>query len=210
MTYLTDDGGATVLLDCAAHPATGETCDLALRRLDPPKVNGAVIVPPLAGRHLAFDGRRVHAVVPVLGGTRATAASPRLTLLVNVWIGHRPLAVEPFPTCLLEKLASPLDVQLFESPGRFLEDDLGSPPLPYACTGGPRTQLASDLPVTAPGPFVTLIVPSALLLQDGNVPNHDRTPRACYSSSDDDPIALILQRPSPDDEAIAGGRAPNV
>lgn len=62
VTYLSDTGGATVLLDCAAHPATGSLCDLSLKPLsEPASIWTCQIVRPAIGRHLCFDGRRMWA-----------------------------------------------------------------------------------------------------------------------------------------------------
>lgn len=62
VTYLSNTGGATVLLDCAAHPATGSLCDLSLKPLsEPASLWSCQIVRPAIGKHLCFDGRRMSA-----------------------------------------------------------------------------------------------------------------------------------------------------
>ena len=61
---------------------------------------------PRAGKHLVFDGRLLHGVPADLaaidpGGAPPASTSaqqplaPRVTLLVNVWLGHQPIGIEP-------------------------------------------------------------------------------------------------------------------
>jgi len=140
VTYLTTFGGPTVVLNCVAHPMSGEPTALAPLFSDLPqgRVDGADVVFPTLGRHLKFDGRKMHAVVPALASRTAQASEdqPRLTLLVNVWIGHKPLAVEPFPNHFLDKL-SPASGPLC----LFRPIDHGTPLQPLPLDSGPRLRL---------------------------------------------------------------------
>jgi len=90
VTYLTSYGAPTVVTPVrrSSDGTMDETC------------NGNVVVShPVSGKHLAFDGRYLHGVPEVLNRAAhgAAAEGRRVTLLVNVWLNHRPFAVQRFP-----------------------------------------------------------------------------------------------------------------
>jgi hypothetical protein len=90
VTYLTPFGAPTVVLPVRRSSAG------VLDRL----CNGNVVVShPVPGKHLAFDGRYLHGVPEVLrrAAPGAAAIGRRVTFLVNVWLNHRPFAVQRFP-----------------------------------------------------------------------------------------------------------------
>mmetsp|Transcript_14551 Transcript_14551/g.19403 ORF Transcript_14551/g.19403 Transcript_14551/m.19403 type:complete len:364 (-) Transcript_14551:250-1341(-) len=105
VTYLTANGGPTVLLDCAAHPATGIPVSIDDLNCPIQSCQTLELVYPAIGRHLSFDGRKMHAVVPALQRQSASSAHPRITLLVNIWLGHTPLAVQRIPEIIIPQLA---------------------------------------------------------------------------------------------------------
>ena len=84
VTYL-DGGGAapTLFFDCREEEL-------------PKRVGKAYVSKVEAGKHVAFDGRLLHAASSLLG-SRASGdgRQKRVTLLVNVWLTHKPVdAVE--------------------------------------------------------------------------------------------------------------------
>jgi len=102
VTYLTDEGGATLVcpltraadghLDAVDEKGSDKERDLAAPWL--------IVSHPVEGKHLVFDGRHLHGVpdslkrLPVTGGGEG---NPRITLLVNVWLNHSPFGIERFP-----------------------------------------------------------------------------------------------------------------
>jgi hypothetical protein len=93
VTYLTSYGNPTLVLsqptlrpfsDGSALQGLGAHCDA-----------GLFVSHPVAGKHLAFDGRLLH-------GCPTThridhIAGEWLSLLVNLWLGYQPTGVERFP-----------------------------------------------------------------------------------------------------------------
>ncbi|CAK0816579.1 unnamed protein product, partial [Prorocentrum cordatum] len=79
VTYLGSRGAPTVLL-----PVVADAHGRAVRA-----GADAFISHPLAGKHLCFDGRLMHGALHDLGET-STEEYVRTTLLVNLWVGHRP------------------------------------------------------------------------------------------------------------------------
>jgi len=66
---------------------------------------------PEQGKHMAFDGRHLHAVFPSL--TRAAERNHlaeegenRVTFLVNIWLGHRPLRCATLSADKLSKMSN--------------------------------------------------------------------------------------------------------
>eukprot|EP00966_Prymnesium_polylepis_P274904 6351963-Prymnesium_polylepis.1 len=105
VTYLTDGGAPTVLLEVRASgggggvpggPLSDEGAELLVgtRRRPvvsdgPPRHAAALISYPRAGKLLAFSGALLHGVAPQLA--EPSEAAERITLLVNVWVHHHPL-----------------------------------------------------------------------------------------------------------------------
>ena len=88
VTYLGDTGAPTMVAD-KTPPVMYEELE-AFRGA----IGNAVLSHPEAGKHLSFDGRMLH------GAPRELAregSGLRATFLVNVWLGHKPADVEPFP-----------------------------------------------------------------------------------------------------------------
>ena len=95
VTYLGDSGAPTMVADKTA-PVMYEDIE-AFRGAIP----HAVLSHPETGKHLSFDGRMLHGAPRELARresvTEKNANYLRATFLVNVWLGHKPADVEPFP-----------------------------------------------------------------------------------------------------------------
>ena len=128
VTYLSDVGAPTLVLDVPAPP----TADAPL---DPSQgaIGGGTLSYPKRGKHLVFDGRHLHGAVPTrterAGDVRRGAT--RVSFLVNVWLNHRPRGIESLPAELLPQLSKSLLV--VEAPSRSAsagssanDDDTGS------------------------------------------------------------------------------------
>ena len=118
ITYLTDLGSPTLIMDCQVHPLTGEWI------VPDESVEGFVSWPSV-GKHTSFDGRYLHAAPPDLMGDKNAfekqiecAAKKddgtskairrrhrRVTFLVNVWLNYRPYDVNPFPESMVDKMS---------------------------------------------------------------------------------------------------------
>ena len=107
VTYLTPHGAPTVVLPVVADAAGRAQAATPVDSADP--LNKGFASHPLVGKHLAFDGRLLHGCPydgPQTGEVAATAGavSPeqlRVTILVNLWLGHRPHRVERLPQDLV-------------------------------------------------------------------------------------------------------------
>jgi hypothetical protein len=100
VTYLNDGGAPTLILPLAAsksgrcvHPHSG----------DPPA--GAFLSYPRKGKHLAFDGRLLHGAphllaMPLAASDNAAPDGMRTTILVNIWLGHKPIGTSRLPEAL--------------------------------------------------------------------------------------------------------------
>ncbi|VEU43204.1 unnamed protein product [Pseudo-nitzschia multistriata] len=118
ITYLTDLGSPTLIMDCLVHPLTGEWI------VPSESVNGFVSWPSV-GKHTSFDGRYLHASPPDLMGEKdafqkqlefvpssdeATLKKQRrrhrrVTFLVNVWLNYKPYNVHKFPESMIDKMS---------------------------------------------------------------------------------------------------------
>ena len=98
VTYLSDRGAPTLvtpltIADAVEGPGRAE--DGATLECE--------LVEPAVGRHLVFDGRKLHAAFPSLRRTSGATAdggdsvSTRVTFLANIWVGHRPLGIRRLP-----------------------------------------------------------------------------------------------------------------
>lgn len=99
VTYLSDVGGPTAVLDQRISSYGGLE--------DSDNIAQGCLCWPSVGRHLVFDGRLLHGVAAADSHTNDT----RYTFLVNIWIGHQPTGVRPFPEAKLSQL-SPLSDSL--------------------------------------------------------------------------------------------------
>ena len=80
MTYLSDCGAPTLILDCRNSQRPSETAQVY------GSMKGGTLCWPQRWKHLAFDGQLLHGTVPM-----PTALSGRrITFLVNLWLNHRP------------------------------------------------------------------------------------------------------------------------
>lgn len=95
VTYLGDAGAPTMVAD-KTPPVMYE--DVSAFR---GAITNAVLSHPETGKHLSFDGRMLHGAPRELARresvTEKNANYLRATFLVNVWLGHKPADVEPFP-----------------------------------------------------------------------------------------------------------------
>lgn len=121
ITYFTDLGSPTLIMDCQVHPLTGEWI------VPDASVEGFVSWPSV-GKHTSFDGRYLHAAPPDLMGSKdafrkqlesAVAKNGddnskskaqkrrhrRVTFLVNIWLNYRPYDVNPFPESMIDKMS---------------------------------------------------------------------------------------------------------
>jgi len=96
VTYLGSSGAPTVVL-----PAVADAHGRAVRA----GACCAHLSHPVPGKHLAFDGRLLHGA---LHDMQAPSAAPyvRISLLVNVWLGHRPAEAATLPPQLAASLSN--------------------------------------------------------------------------------------------------------
>ena len=100
VTYLTDVGAPTVVLGVPAPRAVA----------DEEEAYGAIrtahVSWPRVGKHICFDGALLHGTLPEAKAPAAPAAAgPRVTFLVNVWLGWRPHGIRPLDAALAEKMS---------------------------------------------------------------------------------------------------------
>lgn len=101
VTYLGDLGAPTIVLPVGAD-AHGRA--VLPRAGGAPRTFGAFLSHPVAGKHLAFDGRLLHGALHDLAPP-CEEAYVRVSLLVNVWIGHQPLDARRLPADVAASLA---------------------------------------------------------------------------------------------------------
>lgn len=105
VTYLSDVGAPTLIFENAAPVLASD---------EPPSGARALHASwPKAGKHVSFDGRWLHGApdgVPALtsGPSAGGARAHRATLLVNVWLNHKPIASERAPRSICGRRASEL------------------------------------------------------------------------------------------------------
>jgi hypothetical protein len=104
VTYLTDVGGPTVVVSKPGGAVSGTDCSS--------EVHSVVLSQPFCGKHIAFDGRLLHAA-PSLFPPSSSSPSPvagdqkRITFLVNVWTeADRPSQAKIFPKARLADFPS--------------------------------------------------------------------------------------------------------
>lgn len=102
VTYLTDKGGPTVILNkegCSRSEADHSgTADVV------------ILSTPLPGKHIKFDGRLLHAAPSNLIPQHTsrgvvTGKSTRITFLVNIWLNHIPCQAISFPEDLIGRFS---------------------------------------------------------------------------------------------------------
>ena len=90
VTYLTSAGAPTVVVPLVAPS------DSAVK---PQGAGGEVFASlPVAGKHMSFDGRYLHAAPEAI--YRKESDERRVTLLVNVWLDWRPGDADPLPSAV--------------------------------------------------------------------------------------------------------------
>lgn len=101
VTYLSEEGGAPTVILHARCPT--DATPGAVAKVYGPLSAGAVSWPRL-GKTIVFDGSDLHGAVPPRG-EGCPSGLRRVTFLVNVWLGHRPHAVEPLPASLARSIS---------------------------------------------------------------------------------------------------------
>eukprot|EP00965_Chrysotila_dentata_P187784 6172345-Pleurochrysis_carterae.AAC.3 len=122
VTYLSDTGAPTMVLEDVPAPTTAGA--ESVEEVTGP-MKSAFVSFPKKGKHLVFDGCLLHGAVPTglerdvaalaASSTQATSSSRelppeqqkpnRITLLANIWIDHRPKAIDALPESLLQHMA---------------------------------------------------------------------------------------------------------
>jgi hypothetical protein len=133
VTYLTDVGVATVSLPCLKDSSSGTSAEFKFATTTNIKdtdnqsdIQNGHVSWPKTGKHFKFDGRLLHAAPvdlmpadllkkqvdacrlpdssPTLEQKIAVRRKRRVTFLVNIWLNHKPMGVEPFPASMIDKL----------------------------------------------------------------------------------------------------------
>ena len=123
VTYLTQTGVPTMVLPCLKDCTSGSKAEFKFHQKNDSR---GQVCWPQRGKHLKFDGRLLHAAPEDLMDSNLlkqqmeacnitnSASSQdkqvirrkrRVTFLVNIWLNHTPLGVEPFPDSMLDKLS---------------------------------------------------------------------------------------------------------
>jgi len=129
VTYLTDLGAPTLVLNRRIHSLTGEWISS-----DDDMVEEGFISWPRTGKHMSFDGRFLHAAPADLmeigeWERQRTIVFPstfysekdievrkrqeklfsrrhrRVTFLVNIWLNYKPYDIQPFPNTMIDKMS---------------------------------------------------------------------------------------------------------
>jgi len=132
VTYLTDVGGPTLVLDRVSPLMQDETpCG---------PISRATASFPKVGRHLSFDGRLLHGAPSELmqpAGKAAAGSARRVTFLVNVWLNHKPWGSDALEQDLATKIQASQSLPItFLSPSERTTNLL--PPTPVDLTGMQR------------------------------------------------------------------------
>jgi hypothetical protein len=140
VTYLSDGGAPTLVLPIQ-HASCGACADshfVAEPRGAP--IAAAVCSFPHPGKHLLFDGRLLHGCPSALAQPtqRPIGTEPplRVSLLVNLWLAHRPFLCEPLPVAWLARL-TPLGAVDALPP-------LGTPDEAFAVSSGAGDNAGAD------------------------------------------------------------------
>jgi hypothetical protein len=127
VTYLTDFGSPTIIMNCRVHPFEGTWIVPSSENCEGP-VEGFVSW-PLRGKHTSFDGRYLHAApcdlmedgvfekqiqfTPSEDDEKWNKIQKRrhrrVTVLVNIWLNYKPFDVKPFPDTMIEKMSGSID-----------------------------------------------------------------------------------------------------
>ena len=109
VTYLSDLGAPTLILARPCPPAVSDPID------DGVPTPRAYLSFPAAGKHVRFDGALLHGApsldLPTPTELRCNVKHPkgkrrrRVSLLVNIWLAHKPSLAAPLPPMLAAKLS---------------------------------------------------------------------------------------------------------
>lgn len=95
VTYLTDKGAPTIIFDDSMPD------ELLFTK----EIKEAYISWPRMGKHLVFDGRFLHGAPSNLI-SEVESNAVRVTFLVNIWLHHKPLGVEPIPQVAINQITN--------------------------------------------------------------------------------------------------------
>ena len=118
VTYLTDSGAPTVVLERETPIASGgDTIPDGTAGGAPlyGPISRASVSYPVRGKHFSFDGRWLHGA---LASLRAEDGGRRLTFLTNVWLGHKPVGIEELDQAVSDTLSDMPEEQLLEEAAR--------------------------------------------------------------------------------------------
>jgi len=96
VTYLTEGGGPTLVLECPSPLMQDESPCRPIHR--------AEAAFPRVGRHISFDGRMLHGAPSDIAAAAAAPGARRVTFLVNVWLNHVPWGSEAPDNATVKKL----------------------------------------------------------------------------------------------------------
>ncbi|CAK9090377.1 Uncharacterized protein SCF082_LOCUS42628 [Durusdinium trenchii] len=120
VTYLTDCGAPTLILDCRNTRTPCETSQVY------GEISGGALSWPERWKHIAFDGQLLHGTVP---GGQGGQGGRRITFLVNIWLNHRPSNCRRLSKALRRRvaadLASPVSVLSTTRPATWRSDGDG-------------------------------------------------------------------------------------
>uniref|UniRef100_A0A7R9UBJ3 Uncharacterized protein n=1 Tax=Pinguiococcus pyrenoidosus TaxID=172671 RepID=A0A7R9UBJ3_9STRA len=166
VTYLSDAGAATIVTGFRAPRHYGD-----MSAFDEPVTSPYLHVsPPSVGKHISFDGRLLHAAPCDFAqktlGLEAEESERRLSLLVNVWINHRPTYAEPLHPQLRRRVAN-----LSEKPSGIVnfagkEDSVPVLRLSDAPENSTREQLTCVLPQDGTNYAVDLNFPGVRMVEE--------------------------------------------
>ncbi|GMH47207.1 hypothetical protein TrRE_jg2693 [Triparma retinervis] len=97
VTYLSDKGGPTVVLEHTSGCEVGEDFSGS--------VDKVFMSYPEAGKHMSFDGRFLHLAPTDLMGRGEKRRGLRYTFLVNVWLNHIPINSDLMPDEFLSNMS---------------------------------------------------------------------------------------------------------
>ncbi len=158
ITYLTNIGSPTLMINCQVHPLTGEW-------IVPEDLVEGFVSWPSVGKHTSFDGRYLHASpldlmgeedafskqlasTKALFGAELSKAQKRrcrrVTFLVNIWLNYKPYDVNPFPESMLDKMSG-----LDKDQRRGLSFDNRSSPALHVQETSVRADKATETPPSA-------------------------------------------------------------
>lgn len=99
VTYLTSRGAPTTILETTAGFSYEDDISAST-------VTRGTLSTPVAGKHLAFDGRYLHGAPSNLTPDE-DECELRCTLLVNIWLNFKPTGIDLFPQEEIDALAAP-------------------------------------------------------------------------------------------------------